>query len=131
MSIGIREISGLYICEHFNVSTLSDNLLIVHARKTMPPSKHRHHHGQHPDVLQFQKELQAFQDRLTKFINEGIPVDPKLQAALDQCKTDVTALAAQNGGSAASTQAAIDAVNAIDAIAKAALTPTLTPGINP
>ncbi len=71
-------------------------------------------------------EIAEIRERIEILKKEGTAVDPKLQAALDQCKTDVTALAAQNGGSTLNVQPIIDAVNQIDAIAKAALT-----GINP
>lgn len=69
-------------------------------------------------------ELAEIQERLEILKKEGITVDPKLQAALDQCKSDVSALAAQKGGGTVDVQPSIDAVTAIDAIAKAALSGT-------
>lgn len=64
--------------------------------------------------------VQKFQKRVEFIKSKGEKVDPALQAAIDKLSKDADALIAQH---ATNSQAAVDAVNAVDAKIVAATTP--------
>lgn len=55
--------------------------------------------------------VQKFQKRIEFLKSKGVNVDPALKAAIDKLSTDVDAFIAQHG---TNSQAAIDAINAVD-----------------